>query len=212
MTFNNFIYNDSADIFYILIYKLGKGAYSSVWFSLEFENFFSKIKNNKTLKINPRALKIHNEDCYDQGMIEMDINKLLDNKKKFAYINYPLSNFIYDDIYVIIVYEVAIGSLYDILKEFNKKLPLKFVFEIIPQLIKPIEFMHKNKYIHTDIKPENYLLMGLSELQKDIIEYSINYNLLEKLKKISKLKKFNIDDKIVKDSLNKPLFSTIPWL
>lgn len=208
MSYSNFIYNESADTFYILVYKLGKGAYSSVWYSLEFENFYSKIKNKKPFKINPRALKIHNENCYEQGLIEIDINKTLldNNKKKSQYINYPLGNFIHEDIYVIVIYDVALGSLYDIMKEFDKKLPIDFVCGIIPQLIKPIEFMHKCKYIHTDIKPENYLLMGLSQLQKDIVEFSINYCLSDKLKKISTLKKFrnlDIDDKQISDNLNK---------
>ena len=192
MGYNNFVYNESTDTFYILIYKLGKGGYSTVWFSLEFENFFSKIKNKKSLKINPRALKIHNEDCYDQAMTEIEINELLidNNKKKFPHINYPISNFIIDDTYVVVVYEVAIGSLYDVMKIFNKKLPIGFVNKIIPQLIKPIDFMHKCKYIHTDIKPENYLLMGLNQQQKDILEYSNSYGLSEKLKKIANFKKF----------------------
>lgn len=208
-SYSNYLYNDMTDTFYILIYKLGSGSYSNVWFSLEFENFHSKIKNKKQLKINPRALKIHNEECYEQGETEMEINKyILDNfKKKSPYINYPLSSFVYDKTYFIVVYDVAIGSLYDVMKLFNKQLPMEFVNTIIPQLIKPIEFIHKCKFIHTDIKPENYLLMGLDKLQKDIIEYSIGYNLGNKLKKIGNLKKIKYsdleNDKMISDQLNK---------
>jgi serine/threonine protein kinase len=205
-SYNNYIYNELTDTFYILIYKLGSGSYSTVWFSLEFENFHSKIKNKKTLKINPRALKIHNEDCYEQGETEMEVNKcIIVDKKKSPYINYPLSSFIYDYTYFIVVYEVAIGSLYDVMKIFDKKLPIEFVNRIIPQLIKPIEFIHKCKHIHTDIKPENYLLMGLDQLQKDILEYSSKYNLGEKLKKIyglKKLKSSDFEDKSILDQLN----------
>ena len=207
--YSNYLYNNMTDTFYILIYKLGSGSYSNVWFSLEFENFHSKIKNKKQLKINPRALKIHNEECYEQGETEMEINKyILDNlKKKSPYINYPLSSFVYDVTYFIVVYDVAIGSLYDVMKLFNKQLPIEFVNTIIPQLIKPIEFIHKCKFIHTDIKPENYLLMGLDKLQKEIIEYSIGYNLGDKLKKIGNLKKIKYsdleNDKIISDQLNK---------
>ena len=208
MVNSNFLYDESKDHLYILIYKLGKGAYSTVWYSLEFENFYSKMKNKKMLKINPRALKIHNDNSYDEGIVETEINKLLleSGKKKSPNINYPLSNFIYDDTYVIVVYEVAIGSLYDIMKEFDKKLPIKFVYDIIPQLIKPIEFMHLCKYIHTDIKPENYLLMGLNQLQKNIIDFSIGYGLADKLRKISNLKKFkksDIDESFVQEPLIK---------
>lgn len=206
-SYNNYIYNEETDTFYILVYKLGSGSYSTVWFGLEFENFHSKIKNKKTLKINPRALKIHNEEHYEQGETEMEINKyILDNKKKYQNINYPLNSFVYENTYYIVVYEVAIGSLYDVMKIFDKKLPLEFVSNIIPQLIKPIEFMHKCMYIHTDIKPENYLLMGLDQMQKDIIEYSQSYNLGDKLKKIGglkKLKEYDLEDKMINDQLNK---------
>jgi hypothetical protein len=206
-SYNNFLYNEETDTFYILVYKLGSGSYSTVWFGLEFENFHSKIKNRKILKINPRALKIHNEEDYEQGETEMEINKyILCNKKKCQNINYPLSSFVYEDTYYIVVYEVAIGSLYDIMKIFDKKLPLEFVINIIPQLTKPIEFTHKCRYIHTDIKPENYLLMGLDQMQKDIVEYSQSYNLGDKLKKIGGLKKMkesNLEDKMISDQLNK---------
>lgn len=204
--YNNYIYNDLTDTFYILIYKLGSGSYSNVWYSLEFEYFHSKIKNKKKLKINPRALKIHNEDCYEQGEIEMKINEYIsDNKKKSPHINYPISSFVYDDIYYIVVYEVAIGSLYDVMKIFDKKLPIEFVNLIIPQLQKPVEFIHKYKLIHTDIKPENYLLMGTDEIQQNILEYSLDYNLDEKLKKISgikKLKNSDFENKVILDQLN----------
>ena len=205
--YNNYLYNETTDTFYILIYKLGFGSYSNVWFSLEFENLYSKIKNKKPLKINPRALKIHNEDCYVQGETEMEINKyILDNKNKYPHINYPLTSFIYNDIYFIVVYDVAIGSLYDVMKIFDKQLPIEFVNLIIPQLIKPVEFIHKCKFIHTDIKPENYLLIGLNKLQKDIMTYSLEYNFSDKLRSIStfkKLKQSDFKDKIILDKLNK---------
>lgn len=207
-SYSNYLYNDTTDTFYILIYKLGSGSYSNVWFSLEFENFHSKIKNKKQLKINPRALKIHHEECYEQGETEIEINKyILDNKKKSPYINYPLSSFVYDETYFIVVYDVAIGSLYDVMKLFNKRLPIEFVDLIVPQLVKPVEFIHKCKFIHSDIKPENYLLMGLDKLQKDIVEYSLSYNLGDKLKKIGSLKKIKYsyleNDKMISDQLCK---------
>ena len=134
MVNSNFLYLENKDILYILIYKLGKGAYSTVWFSLEIENFFSKMKNKKILKFIPRALKIHNNDhnSYEKGLIETEIKKLIVNShnKRCPNINYPISYFINDDINVIVIYEVAIGSLYDVMKEFDKKLPLKFVISV----------------------------------------------------------------------------------
>ena len=208
MVDSNFLYLEDKDIFYILLYKLGAGSYSIVWYSIEIDNFFSKIKNNKSFKYTPRALKIHFSDSYDAGITETEINKILidANKKKCSHINYPLSHFIYDELYVIVVYDVAIGSLYDVLKEFDKKIPIEYMDNIVTQLIKPLEFIHKCNYIHTDIKPENYLLMGTNQLQTDIINFILNYGLCDKIKRIcnqKKNKKININDKIINDTLNK---------
>jgi hypothetical protein len=41
-----------------------------------------------------------------------------------------------------------------------------------------------------DWKPENYLFMGLNKIQTSIIEFSTNYGLTDKLKKISSNIKF----------------------
>lgn len=210
MVNSNFLYVEEKDILYILIYKLGSGGYSTVWYSIEIENFYSKIKNKKNLKFNSRALKIHIDTALNQGLLETKISKLLvnSNKKKCPNINYPISYFIHDDIFVVVVYEVAIGSLYDILKQFEKKLPIEFVYDIIPQLTNPIKFIHELNYIHTDIKPENYLLMGMNQMQKDILEYVSNYGLANKLSRISNLKKFqklDIENEILQENLTKLL-------
>jgi hypothetical protein len=42
MVDSNFLYVEEKDTLYILIYKLGKGSYSTVWYSIEIENFFQK--------------------------------------------------------------------------------------------------------------------------------------------------------------------------
>lgn len=209
---SNFLYNEQKDNLYILIYKLGSGSYATIWYSFEIENFYSKIKNNKPIKINPRALKIHNSKVYSYGITETNVTKILTinpdskNSKKCPNINYPLDHFILEDSIVIIVYELAMGSLYDLLKLFGKTLPIDFVHKIIPQLIEPIKFMHNLEFIHTDIKPENYLLMGMSEYQQKIYNYAINYGLVEKLKRIltnGKKNKFDFQNKNFQEQLNK---------
>ena len=204
MVESNLLYDENKDTLYVLIYILGKGAYAVVWFSLEIKNFFSKLKNKKILTFEAKALKIHNDDSYDEGEIETTISDIFRCKnEKCKNINYPLSHFTIDN-NIIIVYEVAIGSLYDVMKQYNKKLPVEFVYEIIPQLISSVKFIHKLNYIHTDIKPENFLLMGTSQLQKDIINFAINYDLADKLKRVSNLSKFksnNVNENIIKEPL-----------
>ena len=189
---SNILYDDCNDNIYLLINKLGEGAFAEVWFAIEINKFINKIKSKNKFNYHLRALKIHFNDCQEQGNLETKIKEVLKINNQYCdLINYPLSYFNNNE-NVIIVYELALGSLYDILKKFNKKLDISFINKIIPKMISSLEFIHKCGYIHTDIKPENYLLKGTSLLQKKILEYTINYNLYEKISKKYIIKKFTI--------------------
>ena len=167
---SNILYDEKNDDLYILIYKLGKGGCAIVWFAIQLQKFIQTSKQKK-LNIFYKALKIHNKEDYDEGILETKIIELLPkNEPESKYINYPETYFINNKT-VIVVYNTAIGSLYDILKMYNKKLPKEFIYKIIPQMVKSIEFIHKNGYVHTDIKPENYLLVGMTNLQNKIIDF-----------------------------------------
>jgi serine/threonine protein kinase len=176
---SNILYDEKNDDLYILIYKLGKGGCAIVWFAIQLQKFIQTSKQKK-LNIFYKALKIHNKEDYDEGILETKIIELLPkNEPESKYINYPETYFINNKT-VIVVYNTAIGSLYDILKMYNKKLPKEFIYKIIPQMVKSIEFIHKNGYVHTDIKPENYLLVGMTNLQNKIIDFVKKYNLFQK--------------------------------
>jgi len=195
---SNILYSEEKDSLYILIYKLGEGSYSTVWYSLEFLNISTTIKNKKKLSFNTKALKIHFEDSYDEGIKETEILKNLKlNGKKSDYINYPTNFFIHNEEIVVVVYEVAVGSLYDLMKKYNKKLDLEFINNIIPQMIESIKFIHSCNYIHTDIKPENFLLMGLTKKQIEIKKLIIDSEFTKKISRIYYDKKrFRINDQL----------------
>ena len=201
------MYNKINDNFYILIYKLGKGACGEVWFAIEFKNFMFNLKKCK-IDISTKALKIHFEDDYDEGILETKIKDLLPKDDSFSkYINYPISDFIYDDNKVVVVYDVAIGSLYDILKMYDNKFPTDFINKIINQMSNSIQFLHKNDLIHTDIKPENFLLMGITKYQHDIFEFVKNYNLYSKFKFTNKKNlTFEKIEKIIKNPIKEMLY------
>ena len=65
---SNILYNEKNDNLYILLYQLGQGAFSTVWFSYEICNFMKDVIrkkiNTNNIIINVRALKIHNDDSY----------------------------------------------------------------------------------------------------------------------------------------------------
>ncbi len=191
----NILYDDKNDTLYILVEKLGEGSYASVWFSLEIAKFTYYIRIKRAFEINVKALKIHFDDSFDEGILETKINEILVlNNKKSNLINYPVSHFIHEEIYGVFVYELALGSLYDVLKKFDRKLDIKFVEKIIPQMIDSVKFVHQCGYIHTDIKPENYLLIGTTKKQNEILSWSKKYNLVEKFRKMSNMKKIEKDE------------------
>jgi len=207
---SNILYDEVNDNLYILVYKLGRGSYAIVWFAIELTKFIQTIKNNK-INISYKALKIHNSEDFEEGILETKINSILkDNTgKKTEYINYPLSHFIYNEDIVIVVYNVAIGSLYDISKMFDRKLPLDFVKKIIPQMKEAINFVHHCGYIHTDIKPENFLLTGLTKFQDDIIKFVKKYDLYRKFKLT---KKRYITKKNMMEIIKEPIYNMLDEL
>ena len=125
------------------------------------------------LSIDPVKCKI---DYYPKMMHSMNqtkINELLViDGKKSSNINYPLSHLIYElddgSGIVIVVYNVAIGSLYDIKKIFDRKFTSDEICKFIPQMIKSINFIHECGYTHTDIKPENFLISGINRFQHNL--------------------------------------------
>ena len=191
---SNIVYDDHNDNLYLLIYVLGKGSFAKVWFSIEFKNFLTNIKNKK-INISTKALKIHNQEDKEEGIIETKIKEIIpQNNLNSKYINYPNSFFIYNDKIVIVVYDVAIGSLYDVAKLYNRKLPITFINLIIPQLIDSIKYLHECGYIHTDIKPENFLLKGINKFQNDIMDFVYKYNIINKFNIRKSINKNNIMD------------------
>lgn len=185
----NTIYDEDGDNLYIVIYKLGEGRHR-IWFAIELIEFIKNIKKRK-VDICYKAIKICEND--NDGKTEATINeKLIFNKKKCDNVNYPINYFKIKK-QLIIIYEVALGSLHSFAKyaKYDTKSYEKFILKIIPQMIDSINFVHKCKFIHTDIKPENFLLCGMTKLQNNIIEFTKKYNLETKFS--SKIKKKDFD-------------------
>lgn len=203
----NILYNNSDDNLYILIKQIGSGGYSTIWFAIELKSFLKNCKKNKPQIISGKALKIHKDDSYDEGLKETIISDILNyNDKHSEYINYPTSHFIFDKKYVIVVYELALGSLYDIIKKYNICVDKykSFFNEMIKQMKSSLNYVHKCGYIHCDIKPENYLLCGVNDEQSNIIKAfsKINFNklvepLLNKLVDLNNKNKINDFVKII---------------
>ncbi|CAD8110671.1 unnamed protein product [Paramecium primaurelia] len=63
-----------------------------------------------------------------------------------------------DGDYNYIVIDLLGQSLEDLFNKHNKRLSLKTVLMLGDQMIQRIEFIHLNKFLHRDIKPDNFLI------------------------------------------------------
>ena len=159
---------------YMLIDKLGYGAFSSVWlcYDLNYNNL--------------KACKIQNSGDYEEGLEEKHFLRSI-RRQNPEHINYTIDDFIHswnNKKYVCMIYEVMIGSLYDSFKAHGKSIPLKTIIKITKQFLQGLCKIHELGVIHTDIKPENTLLKGKNNRVLEIEEFFKNCNLKERFKKM----------------------------
>ena len=155
------VFNDK----YIMIKKLGKGSYCSVWLAYNY------IDNNFI------ALKVYNRCDYKRGKKELLVFDKLKSKKICNIVTYNKSfdfeHEDYDDeqsigsgksnsIFLCISMELCGYSLYDIVKLFRDnddlKPPTDYYYNIVKNSITILNDIHSKGFVHSDIKPENILL------------------------------------------------------
>lgn len=185
---------------YVLINRIGRGSFAVVWLSLN-------LQNGKYY-----AIKLQNHEDYDSGMEE--VNHL----KKFAksncqHINYLIEYFEYkveEGVHICMVFDLLAGSLYDIIKcgRYSKGLPLNIVKKITLQLLEAMDIINsKHEILHTDIKPDNVLVCGVSNrINEMITEVQNNKNLMSLTRKF---KPSNSIKSSIKKCVNDLSFATI---
>lgn len=161
---------------YIVIHQIGEGAFATVWLSYDMTNklFY--------------AIKIHNADSVDEGTDEIQIFDTL-RKEKCPYIATLINHFVHkssEGKHVCLVTELCAGSIFDIMDADNDSryehgYPENTVKRVTKQLLIAMSALNKRKVIHTDIKPENILVVGQTNKIKSIMEdFENKYNLLKK--------------------------------
>ena len=79
----------------------------------------------------------------------------------------------------IMVMDLLGPSLEDLFEYCRRKFQLKTVLMIGIQMIQRIEYVHRNGYLHRDIKPDNYLI-GVGKRQH--VVYLIDFGLAKRFK------------------------------
>jgi serine/threonine-protein kinase SRPK3 len=171
---------------YILIEKLGNGAYASVWLGI----------NYKTREY--YALKIHNKEDYDAGLRESKL--LMQLKSHSQYIIEIIEYFDHEGFHISIL-ELMSCSLMDLINsKYENGLPIEFVNKVTNIIYQALNIIHnqETKLVHTDIKPENILIkfpkLGILEkLEKytELINTHITKNKKNMDKLVEKLKEMN---------------------
>jgi serine/threonine-protein kinase SRPK3 len=171
---------------YLLLKKIGYGSFSSVWFVLDW----SEMKYY--------AMKIYNDEDYEEGINEIKILKTI-KKCNNKYLMTMVDYFVYDTVYKgkkyrhpCILFELMVGSLYELGKyEYEKKgIPMEIITKIVPQIIEGINILHKNlEIIHGDLKPENILIRGYCIEIETFINYIKGLDLKKLLGELKSLNK-----------------------
>jgi serine/threonine-protein kinase SRPK3 len=148
---------------YIVLAEIGHGAFSTVWISYN-------VNDRKYY-----AIKIINAEDFDYGEDEVELMRKMRNEK-CKYMTILIDDFVMTSDageHVCMVFEVLAGSVHSLMKygEYVDGLPFKVVQEIVRQLLVGMDVLNRKvKVIHTDIKPENILLVGTNKKTKQIME------------------------------------------
>jgi serine/threonine-protein kinase SRPK3 len=152
---------------YILLKKIGFGNNATVWmtYCISKKNFI--------------AMKIQDDQCYDDGcrevMIIKKINAFAKTNPTQCVVMHDYFIYQFDDQrkYICSIYDLYAGSIQMVLNKGKYKygLPIPTVKTIIKQLLSALVVLHdKLNIIHTDIKPENILFKGTPDYHVDVIK------------------------------------------
>jgi serine/threonine-protein kinase SRPK3 len=154
---------------YILLHKIGYGAFSTVWLAYHI------LDPNKVFYY---AIKIQNPEDHEDAMVEVrtmtrlkrfDCPFILQLKDHFEF-NPPDNKEKTPS--VCMVFDLMACSLYQLIRKgkYTDGLPAKIVLRIAHQVLTALKHMHDNKLVHTDIKPENLLIKGRDARIQQVID------------------------------------------
>ena len=127
--------------------KCGEGAYGSVYLAVDLKS------NGLKVAIKKIKLNIVEEGVPISSLREISLMKELNHVNIIK-----LKEVVHLDNNIILVFDYCESDLKYILKKSPKGLPIKQVKSYMYQLLKGIEYIHKMKILHRDIKSDNLLI------------------------------------------------------
>ena len=133
---------------YVIISKLGEGAYGTV--------YLAEDSKNNNIKV---ALKQLKGGTVEEG-VPISCLREISLLKELSHINIvKLMDVIHLNSSITLVFEYVETDLKELIKKYeNKGLPPKLYKSLLYQLLKGIQNIHKMKILHRDIKSENLLI------------------------------------------------------
>jgi len=191
---------------YILIKRIGCGAFASVWLSFDVENekyYAIKIQEAKSYHDGKEEVyflkELQKYDCkYISNMIDYFV--ITGNHIQQDY--YELSKQIQEkekpNRYVCMVFELMACHLFNIIRKgkYRHGLPIPIVKRMIKQVLTALDIVHnKLKTIHTDVRLENILICGIDPQIQILIDKLNEFNIIKKITevKLEYAKENNID-------------------
>ncbi|KAF6137207.1 hypothetical protein GIB67_030971 [Kingdonia uniflora] len=143
--------------------KIGEGTFGQV-----LECWDRETKEMVAIKV-VRGIKKYRE----AAKIEIDVLEKLAKKDRNGTRCVQIRNWFDYRNHICIVCEKLGPSLYDFLRKNNyRSFPIDLVRELARQLLESVEFMHDLTLIHTDLKPENVLLVSSDYIK--LPEYKVS--------------------------------------
>lgn len=160
--FKDVVINDN----WVILKRIGSGSFGQVFTAI----------NIKTQVI--AAVKVEQTNKNEQLAYESKIISSLQGGTGIPKLHwYGVENSLKN--YVIMIIEMLGPSLEDLYANCHRKFSLKTVLMIADQMISRIEYIHRNNYVHRDMKPDNFL-MGLNDKSHHV--YLIDFGLSKKFR------------------------------
>ncbi|KAJ9441183.1 hypothetical protein DIPPA_17863 [Diplonema papillatum] len=167
--------------------QIGRGAFADVWLGMAHDGALAAIKTMKlpdhssliddlaspTKALSSkerrtrRSMKNRGGAASKSAKVEtidglVSEVSLMENLRHENIVSYLGSTVVSGHIFIVMEY-LSGGSLADVLQQFDTMLPKSSIVRYITDILRGLCFLHRNKIIHRDMKPQNILVLTTGE-------------------------------------------------